>query len=401
MAVMSVPAMTSVIAIPLLAVQVVLLLLLLVRLMPGRTRRPPVQPVLEPRSDTSVTVVVATLNEARRIGPCLQGLMQQTSPMLEVLVVDSRSTDGTRELVQAASAKDPRIQLLTDDPLPEGWVGKVWALETGLRHARGEWVLGIDADTTPVPGLVGGVIAAVERDGFDVASFSPRFEGQTTGERFVQPAMLVTLVYRCGAAGATQPAPDRVLANGQCFVARRALLEQHGGYSSARASFSDDVTLARHLAARGARVGFLDGSDIYRVRSYASLGEMWREWGRSFDLKDATPVWRRWLDVVLVWSTQALPLPLVLLTAYGLLTAAPAASTRTVCEALLLVNASALLIRMMMLVALRESYVERGLAFWCSWLADIPAAIRLTISTARVPNRWRGRSYSGLAPRES
>jgi dolichol-phosphate mannosyltransferase len=291
--------------------------------------------------------------------------------------------------------------LLTDDPLPEGWVGKVWALETGLRHARGEWVLGIDADTTPVPGLVGGVIAAVERDGFDVASFSPRFEGQTTGERFVQPAMLVTLVYRCGAAGATQPAPDRVLANGQCFVARRALLEQHGGYSSARASFSDDVTLARHLAARGARVGFLDGSDIYRVRSYASLGEMWREWGRSFDLKDATPVWRRWLDVVLVWSTQALPLPLVLLTAYGLFTAAPTASTRTVCEALLLVNASALLIRMMMLVALRESYVERGLAFWLSWLADIPAAIRLTISTMRTPRRWRGRSYAGLATGES
>jgi dolichol-phosphate mannosyltransferase len=107
MAVMSVPAMTSVIAIPLLAVQVVLLLLLLVRLMPGRTRRPPVQPVLEPRSDTSVTVVVATLNEARRIGPCLQGLMQQTSPMLEVLVVDSRSTDGTRELVAGGVGQGP------------------------------------------------------------------------------------------------------------------------------------------------------------------------------------------------------------------------------------------------------------------------------------------------------
>ena len=27
---------------------------------------------------------------------------------------------------------------------------------------------------------------------------------------------------------------------------------------------------------------------------------MWREWGRSFDLKDATPMWRRWLDVALV-----------------------------------------------------------------------------------------------------
>ncbi len=384
----------------LLTVQAGLLVVLLVRLMPGRTRRPPVQPASVPLEHTTVSVIVATLNEAHRIQPCLDGLMAQAAPMLEVLVVDSRSTDGTRERVEAAAARDPRIRLITDDPLPEGWVGKVWALETGLRHARGEWVLGIDADTVPSPGLVGGVVAAVERDGFDVASFSPRFEGQSAGERFVQPAMLVTLVYRCGAAGATQPPPDRVLANGQCFMARRALLEQHGGYSSARASFSDDVTLARHLAARGARVGFLDGSDIIRVRSYASLREMWREWGRSFDLKDATPVWRRWLDVALVWSTQAVPLPLLLVV--GLI--GPWAhrgdlpdAARTLWSALMLVNAAALGMRLMMLTALRESYVQRGVPFWLSWLADIPAAIRLTLSTARTPTRWRGRQYDSLA----
>ena len=385
----------------LLLVQVPLLLVLLARLMPGRNRRPPVQPVREPRDHTTVSVVVATLNEAARIQPCLDGLMAQVAPMLEVLVVDSHSTDGTRELVQAASARDARVQLITDDPLPEGWVGKVWALETGLRHARGEWVLGIDADTTPSPGLIGAVIDAVERDGFDVASFSPRFEGQTDSERFVQPAMLVTLVYRCGAAGATQPPPDRVLANGQCFLARRALLEQHGGYAPARASFADDVTLARHLAARGARVGFLDGSDIIRVRAYTSLGEMWREWGRSFDLKDATAVWRRWLDVALVWSAQALPLPLLI----GLILISqrrpPDAPSSALLEALLLVNASALVVRLMMLGALRGSYAETGAPFWFSWLADIPAAIRLTISTLRTPQRWRGRSYSGLAIDES
>lgn len=384
----------------LLGAQVSLLLLLLARLMPGRSRRPPVPPLLTPRTDTTVSVVVATLNEAARIQPCLDGLMAQTDPLLEVLVVDSHSTDGTRELVAAASARDPRVRLISDGTLPEGWVGKVWALETGLRHARGEWVLGIDADTEPAPGLVGAVVSAAEHDGFDVASFSPQFKGQTAGERFVQPAMLVTLVYRCGAAGATQPPPDRVLANGQCFLARRELLLQHGGYTPARASFSDDVTLARHLAARGARVGFLDGSAIIRVRSYASLREMWREWGRSFDLKDATPMWRRWVDVALVWSTQALPLPLLIaltVIAFGRQSFSGDAPQDVLLEALLLVNASALVVRLMMLLALRGSYATRGLPYWSSWLADIPAAVRLTISTAKTPQRWRGRRYDKLA----
>lgn len=388
----------------LLGVQVAALLLVLTRLMPGRTRRPPVNARLTPRYDTTVSVIVATLNEAARIGPCLEGLMAQTAPLLEVLVIDSRSTDGTRELVAAAAARDPRIRLLTDEPLPVGWVGKVWALESGLRHARGEWVLGIDADTVPARGLVGAVVDAMELDHFDVASFAPRFVGQSAGERFVQPAMLVTLVYRCGAAGAAQPPPDRVLANGQCFMVRRALLEQHGGYASARASFSDDVTLARHLAARGARVGFLDGSRIISVRSYVSLPEMWREWGRSFDLKDATPMWRCWTDVVMVWSAQALPVPLLLvlaLLAALLGGAAPEHPLWMLLQALVLVNASALLVRLMLLAALRGSYAQRGLPFWFSWLADIPAAWRLTLSTARVPRSWRGRRYADLSVGEN
>jgi dolichol-phosphate mannosyltransferase len=380
----------------LLAVQVPLLLVLLVRLMPGRTRRPPIAPRTTPRRDTTVSVIVATLNEARRIGPCLEGLMQQTEPMLEVLVVDSRSTDGTRELVEAAAARDPRIRLVTDPPLPAGWVGKVWALETGLREANGAWVLGIDADTVPAPGLVGAVVDAVEQDGYDVASFSPQFRDQTATERFVQPAMLVTLVYRCGAAGATQPPPDRVLANGQCFVSRRDLLLQHGGYAPAKASFCDDVTLARHLAAHGARVGFLDGSKIIQVSAYTSLSEMWREWGRSFDLKDATPMWRRWLDVALVWAIQALPFPLLLVTgvlaAFGVV---PDLGGRSemLWQALLLVNGSSLFIRLFMLFALRGCYAERGWSFWCSWLSDIAAAWRLTLSTAKTPKSWRGRKY--------
>ena len=383
----------------LVVVQLPLLLLLLARLMPGRTRRPPISPRLTPRTDTTVTVVVATLNEAKRIGPCLAGLMAQTEPMLEVLIVDSRSTDGTRELVESAAARDPRIRLVTDDPLPAGWVGKVWALETGLRQAKGAWVLGIDADTVPAPGLIGAVVDAVEQDGYDVASFSPQFRDQTSAERFVQPAMLVTLVYRCGAAGATQPPPDRVLANGQCFLARRALLEQHGGYAPARASFCDDVTLARHLAAHGARVGFLDGSKIIQVSAYVSLAEMWREWGRSFDLKDATPSWRRWIDVALVWSAQALPLPLLIVVATLLRSLGWSAADNPdalLLKALLLVNGIALYMRLMLLVALRGSYAERGWPFWLSWLSDIAAAWRLTLSTARTPTRWRGRQYDTL-----
>lgn len=397
----------SALLLALVVVQTLALLVLLRRMLPGRNRGALIRPTSAEAEATtsfaaSVSVVIATLNEAKRIGPCLEGLHQQGPALREVIVVDSRSTDGTRELVQQFALRDARFRVIIDDVLPPGWVGKVWALETGLQHAGGEWVLGIDADTAPMPGMVSAIVRAMEEYTLDAASFGPRFAGQSSSERWIQPAMLMTLIYRTGSVGTEPGDPERVLANGQCFMVRRSTLLANGGYAVARASFSDDVTLARHLARRGVRVGFLDGSNIISVRAYRSAREMWREWGRSFDLKDGTSQLRRWLDVAFVWLTMALPVPVLIVCSALHIHASlqndglSAILTRSphLVSALMAVNALLFGVRISLLFATRGSYERRGAPFWLSWLADIPASIRLTISTARRPQAWRGRSYN-------
>jgi dolichol-phosphate mannosyltransferase len=371
------------------AAQALALVVLIARLLPGRKRCPPVEPLDREITDTTVSVIVASLNEAHRIEPCLRGLSAQGPPLHEILIVDSRSTDGTRDLVARAAQQDPRIRLLTDDPLPDGWVGKVWALEHGLHAATGEWILGVDADTAPAPGMVAGIIAAAREGRWSVASFSPRFTGQTGAEQFIQPAMLLTLVYRGGIAGGNTD-PERVMANGQCFLARRDVLLRHGGYAPARSSFADDVTLARHLARRGERVGFLDGSRLYAVSSYRSAREMWREWGRSLDLKNATSARRQWLDLAFLVAVQGAPIIVLL---------ALAAASRGIeftadLRALAAVNGIALAIRLLLLRPLSRSYDHTAWTFWLSWLADPLAVARIVISTITRRRRWRGRAYA-------
>ena len=375
------------------AVQGIALLVLVVRLLPGRRRRPPVAPRAEASAaDGDVTVVVASLDEAHRIQPCLDGLLAQGSVVREILVVDSGSTDGTPELVRAAAARDPRVILLRDPPLPEGWVGKVWALQHGLAHARGEWVLGIDADTVPQPGCVGGALAAARELGYDAVSFAPRFRIASAAERWLQPALLVTLVYRFGATG-TDVDPDRVMANGQCFLARREVLEAHGGYAASRASFADDVTLARELARAGRRVGFLDGSRLYDVRSYTSAREAWREWGRSLDLKDATTRARQWSDVIFLLVAQGTPLIVLLVVAIWTWGGAPLPDGG---RWLLATSGALVAVRVLLQFALVGSYAVRGVPFWLSPTADPLAALRILISTLRRPKRWRSREYRAM-----
>jgi dolichol-phosphate mannosyltransferase len=388
----------SAIALLLLGLQLPAVMVLLSRLVQGPRRRPPLQPRrATPDQVGQVTVVIPTLNEAARLGPCLAGIRRQTYELREVLVVDSRSQDGTPELVRQAQALDPRLRLITDDPLPPGWVGRPWALHTGYEQSspKSEWILGIDADTQPQPGLVPALITAAAAEGFDLVSLSPRFILKTVGELWLQPALLMTLIYRFGPTGAQGSGAERVMANGQCFLCRRSLLETLGGYTVARQSFCDDVTLARHAAEQGARVGFWDGAALLKVRMYEGLAETWREWGRSLDLKDASSQGQVAGDLWFLTSTQALPWVAVPLLILGLFEGA----TLPI-QLALGMNLSLLAVRFALQWAILPSYdlsqAQGSWAFWLSPLADPLAVIRIWLSSLRTPTQWRGREYSGL-----
>lgn len=373
-------------------------MILLSRLLRGPQRLLPLQPQPPiPEWLGAVSIIIPTLNEAARIRPCLDGVSQQSYEVREIIIVDSRSTDGTPELVKSAQRQDPRIRLLEDDPLPKGWVGRPWALQTGFLASseKSRWILGLDADTQPQPGLVASLLAAAQTQGYDLVSLSPQFILHYPGEWLLQPALLITLLYRFDSAGVDASTPERVMANGQCFLCRRSVLEQLGGYASAAGSFCDDVTLARVAAERGFKVGFLDGANVLKVRMYEGAAQTWQEWGRSLDLKDAATPAQTWGDLWLLLSVQGLPLPLTV----GLLSGLLAGYGSLSLQVALGVNLALLAIRFALLWAIAPSYHRpqpaEGSAwlFWLSPLADPLAVGRIFLSAGRRPKQWRGRVY--------
>jgi dolichol-phosphate mannosyltransferase len=377
----------------LLALQAIALLILMARLAGGRTRTPPLEPMARSKGSVRVSAVVPTLNEEARLGPCLEGLHRQGPELVEVLVVDSRSTDGTVALVEAMARRDPRFRVVYDDPLPPGWIGRPWALHFGFLRTdpASEWVLDVDADTEPQPGLVNAAVEAARKGSFDALSLSPQFRLVSLAEFWLQPALLLTLIYRFGPSGTAKPArPERVMANGQCFLMKRQWLVRVDGHTAARRSFCDDITQARALAAAGARVGFFDGARLIQVRMYSSALETWNEWGRSLDLKDAsTPLWQAF-DCAFLLLAQGLPVPVLLALT---LTSPVSGFTLT---ALGWVNGLLLAVRVLLLFGVRGSYERLRWSFWLSPLADPLAVLRIWISALTVPRRWRGRTYSDL-----
>jgi dolichol-phosphate mannosyltransferase len=86
-----------------------------------------------PPAAGSVSVLVPVLNEAARVEPCLRGLLAAGMEVGEIIVVDGGSHDGTIARVRALTAADPRVRVLDAAPVPDGWNGKAWGLDVGLR----------------------------------------------------------------------------------------------------------------------------------------------------------------------------------------------------------------------------------------------------------------------------
>jgi chlorobactene glucosyltransferase len=222
-----------------------------------------------------VSILVPARNEERSIARCVAGALAQRYPRVELLVLDDHSTDGTAAAL-APFAADARLRLLPGGPLPRGWVGKCNACQQLGAAAAGDWLLFLDADTAPQPGLVAALLAHAEARDLDMLSIFPFLELETFWERAVLPPFLglITALFPFERLERPDVRPDEVMANGQCILVRRAVYDAVGGHGAVRAEVLEDVRLAQAVRAAGYRVGGAEGMAQLRVRMYHSGAEV-------------------------------------------------------------------------------------------------------------------------------
>jgi chlorobactene glucosyltransferase len=242
--------------------------------------------LLRKRDLPYVSIVVPARNEERSIEACVRSLLAQRWLDFELIVVDDRSDDATPAILARLAIEDDRLRVVRGQPLPEGWVGKPWALQQGAAIARGEWVLFTDADSEHAPLGVASALAFAIDAGVDALTIGPYQRLESFWEKAALPSILGMIMIASGSlALVNDPMTGYALANGQYILVRREALAALGGHAALRDKIAEDLEFARLLKNDGRfRMLLAGGTDLARVRMYHSLSEIWAGFTKNMAL---------------------------------------------------------------------------------------------------------------------
>jgi glycosyltransferase involved in cell wall biosynthesis len=195
-----------------------------------------------------VSVVVPVRNEVACIRDTVPAMLaQRFDGSIEFLLVDGRSEDGTREILDQLAAGDRRIRVL-DNPARS----TPSALNTGLRDARGEFVARMDAHSYYPPAYVAAGVERLRRGDVDWVSGPAIPRGSGRWSRLVALALATPL----GVGGSRKWGSAREIDVDTGVFAgvwRRATLERLGGWDEGWPA-NQDSELAARVLGNGGRI---------------------------------------------------------------------------------------------------------------------------------------------------
>jgi hypothetical protein len=247
----------------------------------------------------TVSILIPTFNEIAYIDACLASALAQSSPILEVLVVDGGSTDGTRERV---ASYGPPVRLV-DNP----GRGPASAMNVGIATSKGSIICRMDAHTVFDPSYVSESLRVLLEEDADVVGGPMHPVGTSAFGRAVAAVTSSAL----GMPGRFHYARTRIDTDHVYLgMWKRSTLLELGGFDARHFPWcGEDYELSYRIRRRGGRV-ICDPA----VRSDYTPREaplaLWRQYNRyglakasSLETHRTLPSWRPVAPAALVAGT--------------------------------------------------------------------------------------------------
>lgn len=246
----------------------------------------PLHAGMYPHSDgnlPSVSMLVAAKEEEENIEACIASLARQDYPNLQIIAVNDRSEDGTGRILDQLAERNENLTVRHVAHLREGWFGKNNAMREGVEVATGDWLCFTDADCVQLsPRSLRVAMEYAREKNADFLSVLPSHKADSFWERTVQPACSAVMILWFSPLIVNNPKRKTAYANGAFMLMKRSCYDAIGGHERVRDQINEDMHMARAAKAVNQRLRVVGNRDLYNVRMYGTLRQIWRGWTRIF-----------------------------------------------------------------------------------------------------------------------
>jgi cellulose synthase/poly-beta-1,6-N-acetylglucosamine synthase-like glycosyltransferase len=268
----------------------------------------PSTPGMQHLSLPLVSVVVPVKNEAETIETCLRGLLDLDYDRYEILIVDTGSTDNTREIVKDIEQSNQKIRLLTTSGnAPAG-------RNVGIREARGDILAFTDGDCIPTRTWLRTLVRSLVGEGRSTAGVGgpnvPTFKVETRWSAATSAALNTFF----GSGGSAQVRNRNHLYVRALSTANSAFWTESVrkiGSFDFRLDLCEDADLCSRLAKTGSRFKFEKSAVVYHWRDYRDLWKFGRhmfkygKWrGKAIGIKPRTNL--SWTSIAILGALASM-----------------------------------------------------------------------------------------------
>ena len=208
----------------------------------------------DPPAWPEIVAILPARDEGETIGDIVRAHLASDYPgACRIIVCDDGSTDGTADIARAASAgHDGILEVFSVPPLPDGWTGKLWAVECGLQQAKriapsAKYVLLTDADIALAPDTLRQLVAKSEADNLALTSLMAKLDSRGPWASFLIPAFIYFFQKLYPFPRANDVDDNLAAAAGGCMLVRRDAIDAMGGMSKIKDALIDDCALAKAI----------------------------------------------------------------------------------------------------------------------------------------------------------
>jgi hopene-associated glycosyltransferase HpnB len=230
-----------------------------------------------PHEHPDVDIIVPARDEAATIGAVIASLLAQDyQGKFQITLVDDNSSDDTAALAGSGA----RLRVLRLSSKPEGWSGKLWALNQGVRASTAPLVLFTDADIVHDPRHLSTLVAKLLGARLGMVSEMVRLNCDSVAERALVPAFVYFFQMLYPFAKVNDDRSNIAAAAGGTVLIRRDVLAGLGGLEAIRETLIDDVALAK--AAKKVDTIYLGHSGLAQsIRRYPRFADIWHMIART------------------------------------------------------------------------------------------------------------------------